>query len=69
MASVMEKQLINKMNNEDSSKFRKNKNQNQSAMDHNKDPNKLTGGIMLTSNNIRSEASLENNHSKSPFII
>lgn len=48
MASVMEKQLNNDMNNEDSNKFRKNKNQNQSAMDHNKDPNKLIGGAMLT---------------------
>jgi hypothetical protein len=37
-------------------------------MDHNKDPNKLTGGVIFTQNNIRSEASLENNHTKSPFI-
>lgn len=37
-------------------------------MDHNKDQNKLTVGAMTLQNNIKSEASLENNHSKSPFI-
>ena len=37
-------------------------------MDHNKDPNKLTVGGMLVTNNIKSEASLEKNYTKSPFI-